>query len=165
MLIKEYRKEKGLTQEALALQVGINYRSLQDYEQGHKKLSSANGDILLRLSTALGCSIEELLLEEVTDISTAPNRAENSISPQMIHNQTIHCAKHKTHGKWICTSRGVLLLFYYNGIKHTLPFDAVFTEKTLPWLKESASLMMESKIEETEFMQHELSLKGGLWDG
>lgn len=165
MRIKEYRKKKGLTQEALALQAGVNYRSLQDYEQGHKKLSSANGDILLRLSTALGCSIEELLLEEVTDASTAPYHTENSISSRLIHNQTIYCAKHNTHGKWICTSHGILILFYYNGIKYTLPFDAVFTEKTLPWLKESASLMMESKIEEIDFIQHDLSLKGGLLDG
>lgn len=58
-----------------------------------------------------------------------------------------------------------MILFYYNGIKYTLPFDAVFTEKTLPWLKESASLMMESKIEEIDFIQHDLSLKGGLLDG
>ncbi len=48
----------------LAKQAGINCRSLQDYEQWHKKLSSANRDTLSCLSTVLGCSIEELPVEE-----------------------------------------------------------------------------------------------------
>ena len=165
MLIKEYRKKKGLTQEALAMQTGINYRSLQDYEQGHKKLNSANGDILLRLSTALGCSIEELLMEETYDTSTSPTHLETLIPFEAIHNQVIYCKKYKTHGKWICTNHRVSILFYYNGIKHTLPFDAVFTEKTIPWLKDSAALMMECKIEDLSFMQYHSPLEGGLWDG
>ena len=42
----------------------VNSRSLQDYEQGHKKLTSADGDVLLRLSTVLGCSITELLISD-----------------------------------------------------------------------------------------------------
>ena len=53
MSLQELRKSRNLTQKELALQTGINFRSLQDYEQGHKKLTSANGDILLRLSTVL----------------------------------------------------------------------------------------------------------------
>ena len=50
---------------------GVNFRSLQDYEQGHKKLTSASGDVLLRLSTVLGCSMEDLLLDDFFP-NTAP---------------------------------------------------------------------------------------------
>ena len=53
MGLREIRKERNLTQKELAQRSGVNFRSLQDYEQGHKKLTSANGDILLRLSTVL----------------------------------------------------------------------------------------------------------------
>ena len=63
MGLRELRKNRNLTQRELAQMSGVNFRSLQDYEQGHKKLSSASGDILLRLSTVLGCSMEELILE------------------------------------------------------------------------------------------------------
>lgn len=113
MLIKQYRKQKGLTQEALAEQVGINYRSLQDYEQGHKKLSSANGDTLLRLATALGCSIEELLMQEVSTMHSTRMRKESTISSTAIHNQIIHCPKYKLHGKFICCNDRIAILFYY----------------------------------------------------
>lgn len=153
MLIKQYRKQKGLTQEALAEQVGINYRSLQDYEQGHKKLSSANGDTLLRLATALGCSIEELLMEEVCMIRSTQIHKENTITSTTIHNQIIHCSKYKLHGKFICCNEYISILFYYKGQRHLVPFDAVFTDKTLPWLKQSAALVIEEKIEEHNFMQ------------
>lgn len=163
MLIKQYRKQKGLTQEALAEQVGINYRSLQDYEQGHKKLSSANGDTLLRLATALGCSIEELLMQEVSTMHSTRMRKENTISSTAIHNQIIHCPKYKLHGKFICCNDRITILFYYKGQKHFVPFDAVFTDKTLPWLKQSAALVIEEKIEEHNFMQS--VQKGDLWNG
>lgn len=153
MLIKQYRKKKGLTQEALAEQVGVNYRSLQDYEQGHKKLSSANGDTLLRLATALGCSIEELLVNEASMIHFVQLREENTISPEAIHNQIIYCSKYNLHGKFICCSNHIAILFYFKGQQFFVPFDAVFTEKTLPWLKQSAALVMEEKIEEQLWKQ------------
>ena len=63
MGLREIRKERNLTQKELAQRSGVNFRSLQDYEQGHKKLTSANGDILRRLSTVLGCTTEDLLLD------------------------------------------------------------------------------------------------------
>ena len=69
MGLREIRKERNLTQKELAQRSGVNFRSLQDYEQGHKKLTSANGDILLRLSTVLGCTTEDLLLEDMNGAS------------------------------------------------------------------------------------------------
>ena len=58
-----------MTQKELDQISGVNFCSLQDYEQGHKRLSSASGDILLRLSTGLGCTPEDLLLDNLKDAS------------------------------------------------------------------------------------------------
>ena len=47
MGLRELRKRNHLTQKELAQKSGVNFRSLQDYEQGHKKLTGASGDIPL----------------------------------------------------------------------------------------------------------------------
>ena len=64
MSIKGFRVAGKMTQSMLAQKSGVNFRSLQDYEQGHKPLSSASGDVLLRLASTLGCSVEQLLLSD-----------------------------------------------------------------------------------------------------
>lgn len=64
MTLKQFRVKSGLSQNELANISGVNLRSLQDYEQGHKLLSSAKGETLLRLGRTLGVSIEELLGSE-----------------------------------------------------------------------------------------------------
>lgn len=61
MELKDMRKNAGLNQAELATLSGVNLRSLQDYEQGHKSLASAKGETLLRLSSVLGYSVEEIL--------------------------------------------------------------------------------------------------------
>lgn len=59
--LTECRKSAGMTRNALAEASGISVRTLQSYEQGQRPLSSARGDILLRISSALGCTVEELI--------------------------------------------------------------------------------------------------------
>lgn len=145
MGLQEIRKSRKMTQKALAQKSGVNFRSLQDYEQGHKKLSSASGDILLRLSTVLGCTTEELLLDE---IPAAPLLPANQLDKSEINDQRFYCEKYQTAGKWVCTDRGVTTLFYYDGIQYAIPFKAVFTPVMLPCLKEAALLQMEAKIED-----------------
>lgn len=68
MNIKNIRERAGLKQTELAVISGVNLRSLQDYEQGHKSLYSAKGETLYRLSLALGVSIEEILTGETVNI-------------------------------------------------------------------------------------------------
>lgn len=62
-VLKKLREEQGLTQKELSELSGINLRSLQDYEQGHKNLASAKGSTLLQLSRSLKCTMEQLILE------------------------------------------------------------------------------------------------------
>lgn len=149
MSLRQLRKSRNLTQKELALQTGINFRSLQDYEQGHKKLTSANGDILLRLSTVLGCSAEELLLSD--SFNGAPLLSGNTVDIHTIQSQRFYCEKYRTAGRWICSDGKIATMFYYGGKQYCLPFKAVFKPELLHWLMESAKLQMEDTIESIAF--------------
>ena len=146
MGMKEIRNARHMSQRELAVQSGINYRSLQDYEQGHKKLSSANGDVLLRLSTVLGCSISDLLHPE--HLNGAKIHERNLVSNDMIQSQRLYCEKYHTAGRWICQDGMLSTFFYYEGIPYYLPFRAYFTPKMLFCLREAAALQIESKIDD-----------------
>lgn len=144
MGLREIRKNRQLTQKELSQKSGVNFRSLQDYEQGHKMLASASGDILLRLSTVLECTTEELLLDDLSGAALMPS---NQLDAGVIHGQRFYCEKYQTAGRWICCNNRVATLFYYNGTQYALPFYAVFTPAMLPCLIEAAILQMEAKIE------------------
>lgn len=148
MGLREIRKERNLTQKELAQRSGVNFRSLQDYEQGHKKLTSANGDILLRLSTVLGCTTEDLLLDE---LNGALLSKANCLDVGVIQGQRFYSEKHHTAGRWVCSNNSIVTLFYYNGEQYMMPFKAVFTPTMLPCLIEAAVLQIEAKIEELIF--------------
>lgn len=146
MGLSEIRKKRNLSQRELATKSGVNYRSLQDYEQGHKKLSSASGDVLLRLATVLGCTTEELITCDYP--VGAPVFLQNQLSIQRIQNEEFYCAPFHTAGRWICSQNTISVLFYHKGQPITIPFRAIFTESNLPWLKEAAALQIESKLDE-----------------
>lgn len=148
MGLREIRKSRNLTQKELAQKSGVNFRSLQDYEQGHKKLTSASGDILLRLSTVLGCTAEDLLLDDVAGAALMPS---NQLDISVIQGQRFYCEKYQTAGRWVCGNDRISTLFYYNGEQYTVPFKAVFTPAMLPCLIEAAVLQMEAKIEDVIF--------------
>ena len=133
---------------------GVNFRSLQDYEQGHKKLISASGDILLRLSTVLGCTTEELLVAD--NFVGACLLPHNQLAAKEIQSQRFYCEKYKTAGRWVCSDSAVATMFYYGGEQYLLPFQAVFNAKSLSWLKEAATMQMEAKIEDIRFSQTEM---------
>ena len=61
--LKLLREESGISRKELAQKCGISFRTLQDYEQGHKDIFSAKAETLFRLSRALDCGMEELLQE------------------------------------------------------------------------------------------------------
>lgn len=151
MSLKTIRKKRGLTQRELARQSGVNLRSLQDYEQGHKQLSSAGGDVLLRLSMVLACSVEDLLLGELVDKQGAPYLAENRMSPEEIDGISFICAPYSAAGKWVCGEKAVAIVFYYEGERHLIPFNAVFVPEYLDLLKGGAELLMEGAIEDILF--------------
>ena len=154
MSLRELRKQRKLTKIELAQMRGVNFRSLQDYEQGHKKLTSASGDILLRLATVLGCSAEDLLVAD--EFKGATFLPANQLAVKEIQSQRFYCEKYKTAGRWVCSDSAVATMFYYGGEQYLLPFNAIFDSKSLPWLKEAAAMQMESKIEDIRFSQTEM---------
>ena len=66
--LQEIRISKNLSQSQLATLSGVNVRTLQDFEQGRKPLKNAKGEMLYRLSTVLGCSINDLIHDSLLDV-------------------------------------------------------------------------------------------------
>lgn len=153
MNLKQYREQLGYTQKELAYRSGINYRSLQDYEQGHKRLASANGETLLRLSMALGCSVEQLFDNPDDTVAGAPLHKENNVSVGRITAQPLFCSRYKVPGRWEYHNGGICTVFYYDDRIIRLPFDAVFTEERILWAADAAELQMESTIDEILFQK------------
>ena len=59
--VREYRKRKGLSQEALATLVGLRRQAVYDMEAGRYLPNTA---VALRLAAILGCTVEMLFCEE-----------------------------------------------------------------------------------------------------
>lgn len=65
MVLQTLREKSNLSRRELSKLSGISFRSLQDYEQGHKNIAGMKADTLYRLSIALDCTMEELVREEI----------------------------------------------------------------------------------------------------
>ena len=59
--LKKVRKNCSLTQEELAEQSGVSLNTIRAYERKGKDINKAQADILLRLTKALRCNMEDLL--------------------------------------------------------------------------------------------------------
>lgn len=59
--LQAQRKISGYSQRELAEKVGVNLRTLQQYEIRAKDINKAAGATLLALSKVLGCRVEDLL--------------------------------------------------------------------------------------------------------
>jgi len=59
--LKDIRESKNITQAKLSEISGVNFRTLQYYEQGYKDINKAQGITLYKIAQALECKIEELL--------------------------------------------------------------------------------------------------------
>lgn len=59
--LKRIRKENKLSQSKLSELSGVNLRTLQDYEQGHKDINGASALTVYKLAQALSCSMENLI--------------------------------------------------------------------------------------------------------
>jgi transcriptional regulator with XRE-family HTH domain len=59
--LKDIRKNSGLSQSKLSESSGVNVRMIQDYEQGHKNINTAQALTVYKLAQALGVTVEDLL--------------------------------------------------------------------------------------------------------
>ena len=150
MSLKNIREQLGMTRRELAQRSGVNFRSIQDYEQGHKRLNSAGGETLLRLASALGCQIEELLWE-ATDVESSELLPQNDVPVETILAQRFYCEKYQIYGRWLVGDGRICIYFVYEGTEIRIPFRAIITEKLMAWVKQAVVLMMEAALDEIEF--------------
>lgn len=61
------RQKNNMTQVQLAKICGVSQQYISKYENGTIKISRAQGEMLLKLSRALNCTIEDLLIEETEE--------------------------------------------------------------------------------------------------
>ena len=66
--LQSQRKICGYSQRELAGKVGVNLRTLQQYEIRAKDINKAAGVTLLALSKALGCRMEDLLEYDSSEV-------------------------------------------------------------------------------------------------
>ena len=59
--LKLLRQQNGLSQKQLAEISSVPLRTLQQYEQRQKNINKAQAEYLVSLSTALNCSVEQLI--------------------------------------------------------------------------------------------------------
>ena len=59
--LKAMREQKGLSQSQLAEATGINYRTLQYYEQGVLNFNHCKIDKIFKTATVLDCDVEDIL--------------------------------------------------------------------------------------------------------
>ena len=62
------RKISGYSQRELAEKVGVNFRTLQQYEIRAKDINKAAGITLLALAKVLGCRVEDLLEYDIDEV-------------------------------------------------------------------------------------------------
>lgn len=66
--LKEIRTEKGISQSKLGEVSGINYRTIQEYEQGRRDINMATALTVKAIADALGVRMEDIMeMEEKRD--------------------------------------------------------------------------------------------------
>lgn len=168
MTLKELREKSGLSRKEVSERSGINLRSLQDYEQGHKDISKAKGETLYRLSLAMGCTAEQLLedhlsFEYVDKEKQAVPMPEPKVPKSVIQSAKIFSQQYKIYGRWQYEGEICYLIFLYDGRLIKYPFIAEFTEVTFPWLVEAAAMEIESYVEQDQFQKICGEPGGGDW--
>lgn len=63
--LKKIRQEQNLSQPQLSELSGISTRSIQNYEQEHRSLQSAEVEVVYKLAKALNTKMEILIDKEI----------------------------------------------------------------------------------------------------
>ncbi len=62
--LQDARLKRGMTQKQLAEQAGINFRMLQNYEQGVKLIDNARLETILKICLVLNCKMGEVIEQD-----------------------------------------------------------------------------------------------------
>lgn len=137
MNLKQVRKYRGIDRRMLEAQTNISFRSIQDYEQGHKVLSHASYETLYKLSLALACPINIL----VGDVFS--NELMKSVDKLACYSE-----EYKTWGSMRFYGDICHVEYVYDGKVFSNLFKAKLIEEMLPFQRAFAKMMMEDGIED-----------------
>ena len=79
--IYNLRKKNGISQEKLAEQIGVSRQTISNWELGE---TSPNSEQLLLLANILNVSLDELLDNEITNLSEKVQKTEMLVKKQTI---------------------------------------------------------------------------------
>lgn len=164
--LQQIREMRGLTRRELAEKSGVNYRSLQDYEQGHKEIASAKGDTLYRLSLALGCTIEDILELRSADNNLCQRDWSycELMAMERLAKKVFFSKEYQTYVRLKLNAEGCVLVFCYRGEMVQLPFKAKVTEETLPWMEDVILLTVNSYLRSCTFADKYIVEGGKPWN-
>ena len=77
--LQELRKEKRLSQSALAEKVNVSAQKIRAFEQGWRNINNTDLFTLLKLCNVLDCKLENILDDEktLTELQMYRNRISN----------------------------------------------------------------------------------------
>ena len=90
-IIKKLRKEKGLSQQAIANYLQITRQAYSNYENGKRE---PDYEALLKLSEFFGVTVDYLTRGEMTETLTAPERLVLSLFRQLNSDGQTEAIKH-----------------------------------------------------------------------
>ena len=191
--LKSIREKRRLSRKELAEKCEISFRTIQDYEQGHKELSSAKAETLFKMSQALDCSMEYLLgidhVKSSFDYTVKVKDEDVLVETQdryelekhkyrlilyldkilekhleVFLKETIVSPEYKKVGRWTIKSGLCYLEYMYNDEQVRILFNYDFSETMLPWLKEVAGLKIDYDIRCRKYSEQEMIRGGDAWD-
>ncbi|HFI0188052.1 TPA: helix-turn-helix domain-containing protein [Streptococcus suis] len=71
--LKTLRRFRNMTQEKLSAETGITARTIQNYESDISNLRKASYENLEALAYALNVSVDDILLDDISEFLKLPN--------------------------------------------------------------------------------------------
>lgn len=81
MLIDDYLRKNNITKYRLSKTAGLPYGTLNDIIKGKTDVAKCTGETLLKLATALGCTVDDLLNERLRPSTFDLDRIKTLIAP------------------------------------------------------------------------------------
>ena len=80
--LKYLRKKKGLLQDEMQLKLGISRTTWSNYENG---ITNPSVDDLIRFSKFFGVTLDELIIENLTDNNSTPKKKNSKPVPYKLN--------------------------------------------------------------------------------
>lgn len=103
--IQHLRKQRGMTQDALAEALLVSRQTVYKWETG-RALPDVNR--LKQICELFSVSADELL--EIYPVTDSKPRDESGNSQQLLPNETAHPKPHRRHALWLCIGAAAILL-------------------------------------------------------